>query len=311
MLKNQKSMTRPSVLTNEGFSLIELMIVGAIVGILLVGVMSLFNYQSKVNQTGGINAQVNQIKAQIQTWISTQDSCDYTFQGMSAGQSIPAFKGSRTGTPADNLLTVGPTGARFPGTNWQIASATLLSAAQIIGNPQISGIKPWVQSDGSATGVLQVTLRLQEGALGSSSPVPAGKGSFMGGPTKTLYFTIPAVFGEAVLVNTAACNSLNTTLNETNGGRCCLNCPTNVTTGATYASDYGATMGGSPAVPYNTATNPVHFASDYNSSAPPLYGCATDNATSPPTYQGFCYIYNYNLRIMNCNSAIKNPLINN
>ena len=299
---HSKKMTARSLISDRaGFSLIEVMIVAGIIGVLSLGIVAIFQYQNKMSATGNNNAQINEIKSQIQSWISSNATCNYTFQGMRAGEYLIGFMGNNTGGPQDILYSVGvpsngTMGARFPGTNWAISSAQLLLGGTVAATPQTAGISPVVSSDGTGTGVLKVTLQLLTGTSGNATPVPGSQNNF-GSTTKTLYFSVPAVFGDAVLVQTTSCSSLDPSVSSPQG-RCCWNCYSNVGTGATYAGDYGAQVG------TVSASNPVYFSSSYNANLPAPYGCTADysGAAGVSTFLGNCYIYNYNLPILSCNT---------
>lgn len=274
------------------------MIVAGISMVVLLGVMAIFNYQAKVSKTADVNSQIDDIKRQIQVWIGTQSSCNFTFKGMKNGDSLIGFKSKNDGNNSDYLLQ---TGQRFPATNWTIQTVQMLTASQVTSQfPQFS---PVVASDGTATGVLKVTLaQLQGSAMDSTNTtLQTTPGGTFGSLSRIIYLPIPAIFGTPVIVNATSCSRLDP---NDSSGACCLGCT------RPGGGTYSAYVTGLTGVAYNATTNPIYFTSDYDSTSPPNYGC-TPMPQPPPgitTYMGTCYVYNYNLPVLACNAAIRDPM---
>lgn len=98
---------------NQGFSLIEITLGIAIVGIVGVLVSKLSVGLFKTENRNNYLTTVNQISSQLQSTISNRYSCTMTLQGLSVSEDIPAIKFGEP-APDNSNNAVAPTDPRKP-----------------------------------------------------------------------------------------------------------------------------------------------------------------------------------------------------
>ena len=165
----------------NGFSLIELMVVMAIGSILMLAIAQIATQQNRVAKTAEINRQVNDIKNQVQQWMQDPIVCTNTMQGKIAGKNDidHAITGIRRvisnnekALPEDFYILVNN---RFPGTNWMITGIKFLNDTDVIaeypdgnGKAMIGLTQAGNNTEGGiTTGVLKIEMSLLNGNSGN------------------------------------------------------------------------------------------------------------------------------------------------
>lgn len=269
------------------------MIVVGIGSVVILGIMATMDYQNKVSKTGEVNRQVDEIKRQIQTWISNQAICDLTFGGLKQGELLGGLKTKNEGTADDYVIK---TGDRFPASNWTIQQMELMNYTNM--KTMFPNFGAQVGDNGMGMGVLHVQLAQLSGSSGNTL-MTAGqdRGSFTT-LSKDIYFPISAYFGSPEPVTVWSCSELDPT---NSSGACCAGCamPGAGVTWAQYIQNQTGLAVGS--------SNRAVFTSSYDTGQP-NDGCTSVIEGGVQMWQGVCNAFNINMPIMSCFSTAVDPM---
>jgi type II secretory pathway pseudopilin PulG len=190
----------PKTLSKAGFTLVELMVLCAILGILMAGFMQTMNHQMRLSKGADSDRQVIEIRNQIHTWLYDLNYCTQTFANQRSGENIPGIKNSPLAN--DYLSKVGD---RFPGTDWTIQRMQILSKSDAMISMTSSGSAGSyyggtfqdLNPSGHATAVLRVTLnRMGYNQNGQNVALSSGQDSGAYGTNqKTFDIPFTAIFG--------------------------------------------------------------------------------------------------------------------
>ena len=144
----------------KGFTLVELMVTSAILGVLVVGSMQYMAYQQRVVRTAEVKGDLVIVRNLIASWIENKSICDATFAGISstAGGTVQTIFSRRAdpamGIPADQIEF--NLGNQIPTTSWRVTNLNLLSLAEAQAvSPSITG----TAVDGIVTLLLEARLQ--------------------------------------------------------------------------------------------------------------------------------------------------------
>jgi prepilin-type N-terminal cleavage/methylation domain-containing protein len=143
----------------KGFTLVELLVTSAVLGVLVVGSMQYMAYQQRAIRTAEVKGDLVIVRNLIASWIENKSICDATFAGISstAGGTVQTIFSRR----ADAVL--GTTdqvefnlGNQIPTTSWRVTNLRLLTLADAQAvSPSITG----TAVDGIVTLLLEATLQ--------------------------------------------------------------------------------------------------------------------------------------------------------
>lgn len=137
---------------SAGFTLVEVLVVAAILGVMVAGFMQFMAYQQRVNRTGEVSSEIVQVRQLVSSWLESQQICTSTFGGL----GLNATNNVTEITRAENDV-VYSLGQRLPGTSWAVTTMRLLNRAEALAvSPAYNGD---VDDAGVGTGLFEVTVR--------------------------------------------------------------------------------------------------------------------------------------------------------
>jgi prepilin-type N-terminal cleavage/methylation domain-containing protein len=176
---------------HKGFTLVEVLIVSAIMGVMVLGLMQIMSWQQRVNKTGEVNAELVDVKNFIQGWLYNKPICDATLRGRSNSDTVPidAIYRRRFPTP-EKVIDIGDA---LPGKQWAVAGITLLSrsAAQAL-------FPTYNVSIDTTNGVGDIILRftIRQIRAGTTNVVAGQERSNFASVEKLLYFNLQGRFAK-------------------------------------------------------------------------------------------------------------------
>jgi len=307
-----------SKLSNDGFSLVELMVVTAIGAVIMLGIMQMASNQSKVARTGDLDRQVSAIKTQVQLWLNDPSVCTATMAGKVPGKSaspgeaeafnpyqIQGIKSSITQADtatndSDFLMQVNH---RFMGTNWSVSKIELLSMDAIRGKYGNDGksLTQVTPAYGTATGILKITITLLAGTTGDKIMTAQDNRNANTTLNKSFEVRFQARFALHWTIIPAMPNFFTYQTAKSNGDYCKL--------GATPGHDADGNLDSATYEQHVTdfetkelgsthpigADNPIYFISSLDEAAQKVSGTTSIDAQLEE-----CYVANYNMPIVSC-----------
>ncbi len=144
----------------KGFTLVELLVASAILGVLVMGSMQYMANQQRAIRTAEVKGDLVIVRNLLASWIENKSICDATFAGMSstAGGTVQTIFSRRAdaamGIPADQIEF--NLGNQIPTTSWRVTDLRLLNLADAQAvSPSITG----TAVDGIVTLLLEATLQ--------------------------------------------------------------------------------------------------------------------------------------------------------
>jgi|GEM_PF-5254320 len=182
--------------TNRGgFTLVELMVVAAVMSILIVGFAQFMSFQNRANQTAKVDSEVVDVRRLVSGWFQNKNVCTQTLMGFSPLASATITNVLRSRNPNDVLYQIG---TRVPGTSWAVSSMRLLSRAEAL---QVSSTFDGDVDPSSGIGYAMVEVKVRQLKLGSNTLTYAAnedRGNYSAAE-KTFYFNVQAAFLHKIL----------------------------------------------------------------------------------------------------------------
>ncbi len=191
-IKTEGNIQSVKLLKNrQGFTLVELMVATAILGILMVGFMQFMSFQGRSLKTTELKGELLVAKDLFTSYWKSKSICEATLGGRRAISEVPITKILSQIEPEKVELDLGK---QIPNTNWKVTDMALLSNAQA--QAVDSAITGTVDSDGVTTVVVKVTLQQ---ARGDTVVSASENRNNYAGLTKDLYFNIRVKMAEMFL----------------------------------------------------------------------------------------------------------------
>jgi prepilin-type N-terminal cleavage/methylation domain-containing protein len=177
--------------SNAGFTLVELMVVAAILGILVVGSMQFMANQQRSIKTAELKGDLATARNLIASWLESKSICEATLSGMQNNSTQPITRiisqaADNEASPPIPERVEYALGQRIPTTSWTVNTLDLLS------KDEAQAVTSSISGDQDGHGVATVLIRavLQQ-VKGVNTLVTAteDRGNYAS-VTKELYFPI-------------------------------------------------------------------------------------------------------------------------
>gem|GEM_PF-3392685 len=179
---------------DKGFTLLELMLVVALMGLVTLGVAELIDFQSKSTKTAQNSVDFAGLQQEFAKIILKQDSCTNTFENLKAGDSVRYLRDRQGAVLYDATATPGTNTAVFPLTEYVIRGMRILTVNEMAGGAAAeTALPPSMSPSGAAVLALRVDA-VHQSVLGGGAP------STYGASTKTFYQRVNAVMGRPLQV---------------------------------------------------------------------------------------------------------------
>ncbi len=197
ILRNKDSREKRMKLNenNRGFTLVEVLVVSAIMGIMVVGLMQFMSFQQRSAKTAELQGDVAVVRNLLAGWLESKSICEATLLGLKNNDTvqIDEILRKRGATPSQNEVIM-DLGFRFPGTNWRVTKMDLLSRAEA--QAYNSAFNGAVDDDGVGVALIKVTIQQLRGSSNTQTVTANEDRGNYAAAEKTLYFPLRARFGE-------------------------------------------------------------------------------------------------------------------
>ncbi|MBU6154203.1 MAG: type II secretion system GspH family protein [Bdellovibrionales bacterium] len=133
-MKIGKASTGNQLRNSNGFTLVEILIVSAILGILVLGSMQFMQFQQRNIRTMEVKGDLVTVRNLLAGWIENKQICDATFVGMSgtSGGVVTTIFSRRAdaAVPGSTNVEEFNLGNQIPTTSWRVLNLDLLSQAE-------------------------------------------------------------------------------------------------------------------------------------------------------------------------------------
>ncbi|MDO9181858.1 MAG: prepilin-type N-terminal cleavage/methylation domain-containing protein [Bacteriovorax sp.] len=183
----------------KGFTLPEVLIAAAVMGVIALGLTSLTKQQAETTVKSKVNAELTQLKNEIFSILSNPNNCNANFYNKLAGATIPGITAINYCSTATSCTGAGTPLPKFPAQS----ASWLQTVTKISDRVRITAISITVTPAITTSAVLsnaQMSVTVEnKNRLGVATP-----------KADVLLFNVPVVLGSAGLV-TGCPKSWNTT----------------------------------------------------------------------------------------------------
>jgi prepilin-type N-terminal cleavage/methylation domain-containing protein len=186
--------------SNSGFTLVELLVASAILGILVVASMQFMANQQRSFKTAELKGDLATARNLLASWLESKSICEATLSGMknNSTQSIAKIISQAADTEVTPQIPERveyTLGQRIPTTSWAVTNLDLLSRteAQAVSS-SFSGVQ---EGNGVATVLIKAVLQQVKGT-NTLVTATEDRGNFAS-VTKDLYFPIRVKMAEMLM----------------------------------------------------------------------------------------------------------------